>query len=181
MTYSLHHRQTRNGLAFILCCILRFGAGEANVILECQSCSHQRPYRQPRVLLSCSIKQFFSNLKGACHAQVCQTGRYRARTENCADKMGRRDSEYYDRAYREAEALIGQLRRLFGQEPDGAELSSNRARNSFTPQRPSSAITTTGKPLRSHMRRPATIAVHRNGTIRLGRNCHSAPLNRVEP
>src|SRR5580704_4234816 len=42
--------------------------------------------------------------------------------EECA-QVGSREYDYYDRARREAKALIAQLRRLFGEEPDYARLS----------------------------------------------------------
>ena len=42
--------------------------------------------------------------------------------ESCA-QVGSREYDYYDRARREAKALIGQLRRLLGEEPDNARLS----------------------------------------------------------
>ena len=42
--------------------------------------------------------------------------------ESCA-QIGSREYDYLDRARREARAYIGQLRRMFGEEPDGARLS----------------------------------------------------------
>jgi hypothetical protein len=42
--------------------------------------------------------------------------------EDCA-KVGSGTYDYYDRARREARALIHQLRRLVGPEPDGAQLT----------------------------------------------------------
>jgi hypothetical protein len=42
--------------------------------------------------------------------------------ESCA-QVGSREYDYYDRARKEARAYIGQLRRMFGSEPDGARLS----------------------------------------------------------
>jgi hypothetical protein len=42
--------------------------------------------------------------------------------ESCA-QVGSREYDYYDRAWREARAYMGQLRRMFGEEPDGARLS----------------------------------------------------------
>ena len=42
--------------------------------------------------------------------------------ESCA-QVGSREYDYLDRARREARAYIGLLRRLFGEEPDGARLS----------------------------------------------------------
>jgi len=41
--------------------------------------------------------------------------------ESCA-QVGSRDYDYLDRARREARAYIGLLRRIFGDEPDGARL-----------------------------------------------------------
>ena len=41
--------------------------------------------------------------------------------ESCA-QVGSRDYDYYDRARNEARTYIGLLRRLFGNEPDGARL-----------------------------------------------------------
>lgn len=41
--------------------------------------------------------------------------------ESCA-QVGSRDYDYLDRARREARAYIGLLRRMFGDEPDGARL-----------------------------------------------------------
>jgi hypothetical protein len=42
--------------------------------------------------------------------------------EDCA-QVGSKSYDYYDRARREARALINQLRRAFGPEPPGASLS----------------------------------------------------------
>jgi hypothetical protein len=42
--------------------------------------------------------------------------------ETCA-QLGSTEYDYYDRARREARALINQIRRLFGPEPPGASLS----------------------------------------------------------
>jgi hypothetical protein len=42
--------------------------------------------------------------------------------EDCA-QVGSRSYDYYDRARQEARAFILQLRRQFGEEPDGARLS----------------------------------------------------------
>ena len=42
--------------------------------------------------------------------------------ESCA-QVGSREYDYYERARREARAYIGLLRRMFGDEPDGARLS----------------------------------------------------------
>ncbi len=42
--------------------------------------------------------------------------------EDCA-QVGSKSYDYYDRARREAKALMGQLRRLLGSEPDNARLS----------------------------------------------------------
>jgi hypothetical protein len=41
--------------------------------------------------------------------------------EICA-QVGSREYDYVERARREARAYIGQLRRMFGEEPDGARL-----------------------------------------------------------
>ena len=41
--------------------------------------------------------------------------------ESCA-QVGSRGYDYYDRARREARAYVGLLRRMFGNEPDGARL-----------------------------------------------------------
>ena len=41
--------------------------------------------------------------------------------ESCA-QVGSRAYDYYDRARKEARAYIGLLRRMFGDEPDGARL-----------------------------------------------------------
>jgi hypothetical protein len=41
--------------------------------------------------------------------------------ESCA-QVGSRDYDYFDRARNEARAYIGLLRRMFGDEPDGARL-----------------------------------------------------------
>lgn len=42
--------------------------------------------------------------------------------ESCA-QVGSREYDYYDRARKEARAYVNQLRRMFGNEPDGARLS----------------------------------------------------------
>jgi hypothetical protein len=42
--------------------------------------------------------------------------------ESCA-QVGSREYDYHDRARKEAKALIGQLRRMLGEEPDNARLS----------------------------------------------------------
>src|SRR2546429_4004133 len=42
--------------------------------------------------------------------------------EDCA-QVGSREYDYYDRARKEARAYINQLRRVFGEEPDGARFS----------------------------------------------------------
>jgi hypothetical protein len=50
--------------------------------------------------------------------------------ESCA-QVGSREYDYYDRARKEARAYIGQLRRMFGDEPDGARLSTKSHPHDF--------------------------------------------------
>jgi hypothetical protein len=50
--------------------------------------------------------------------------------ESCA-QVGSREYDYYDRARKEAKALIGQLRRLVGEEPDNAWLSTKSHPHDF--------------------------------------------------
>jgi hypothetical protein len=50
--------------------------------------------------------------------------------EQCA-QVGSREYDYYDRARKEAKALIAQLRRTLGPEPDGARLSTKSHQHDF--------------------------------------------------
>ena len=50
--------------------------------------------------------------------------------ESCA-QVGSREYDYYDRARREARAYIGLLRRLLGDEPDGARLGTKSHPHDF--------------------------------------------------
>jgi hypothetical protein len=50
--------------------------------------------------------------------------------EDCA-QVGSRQYDYYDRARREARAYIAMLRRIFGEEPDGARLSTKSHPHDF--------------------------------------------------
>jgi hypothetical protein len=50
--------------------------------------------------------------------------------EDCA-QVGSKSYDYYDRARKEARALINQLRRMIGSEPDGARLSTKSHPHDF--------------------------------------------------
>src|SRR5436190_21898951 len=50
--------------------------------------------------------------------------------EDCA-QVGSREYDYYERARREARAYIAQLRRVFGDEPDGARFSVKSHEHDF--------------------------------------------------
>jgi hypothetical protein len=50
--------------------------------------------------------------------------------EQCA-QVGSREYDYHDRARKEAKALIGQLRRMLGAEPDNARLSTKSHPHDF--------------------------------------------------